>query len=405
MERCVITGFGIVTYLGESLDTLWNTLCEKKGAFDPACGNHPVISGDRLNLPSFTAIPRKKRLYFDKQVVFTFLSAMKAIENAQIKEWLKNPDIKEKTGVVVGNKFAQVEFGIQQVVSMNETKSLNISPFTGIGYYFGGPAGEIASEFKTKGQNDVLVTGSSAGFDCVTTGYDSIRYGRNHVVLAGAGENILSGICDNILKHKLSSGQYLPYHKNRQGCFIASGGGIAVLESLSMAKERKAAIYAEIEAHHSLTAHSCLFEYNQDLTRYTEKAIRLCLEKSGITPQDIDMVIPNADGSKDGDHYELQAIKNVFQGQKNLIYTPKPNVGHTLSVSGIIDLFTAAMSLKHRTLPPLLYPIDCDEENTNSMFISEKMDKNIKRVLMLQRNIVGGRVGAMIVKEYSCEDH
>jgi 3-oxoacyl-[acyl-carrier-protein] synthase II len=221
--------------------------------------------------------------------------------------------------------------------------------------------------------------------------------------LAGAGENLIPDVVLGLLNElsPISRLRYSPFDPKSTGCFIASGSGIAVLENKNYALKRNAEIYAQVESYLVTTVKNCLFNYKSDLIEAVEKAILLALQKADITSRDIDMVIPTADGSYTSNRYELKAIKKIFKNKQQFVYSPKPNIGHMLSVSGVVDLFVASMAIKTNMIPPLYSSNQIDNGVFNEMFVKEKpIERPINRVLLLQRDIIGGRLGVMIIKRY-----
>ncbi len=405
MKRIALTGFGILTQAGESLSSLWD-LCVNKKSFFNLNKNTKNIEDSiatleirELNLHNH--IPKKKLKYLDKQVIFTLISTFNAILNAGLEERFQQQQELRKIGVVMGNSLAQIEFGMEQMSKMVTSGSSPISPFTGLAFYFGAATGEVSVSLKTKGENATVITGANSALDCVITGANSIQRTQNEIVLFGAGENLVPDVVYGLLHRQknISQTDYLPFDSRSTGCFFSSGSGVAVLEDKEVAKKRGGFLYAELEAYHTLTAYNCLFAYNETLVATLVKTIQYTLAKAGCDSGDIDMVIPTGDGSLDGDQFELFAIKNIFGNRKRFIYTPKPNVGHMLSVSGMIDIFIASMAIKNQVIPPMLNKVKTKIRGDSRMFVCDEPEyKKINRVLLIQRDIVGGRVGALILK-------
>jgi 3-oxoacyl-(acyl-carrier-protein) synthase len=148
MNKTVITGFGILTKHGESLSDLWKFLVSQKSIFKHDLFEKDIdkviISINPATIETFNKIPKKKLRYLDKQVVFVLISALNAIKNSGLLDRFKELERMEEVGVVTGNFLAQMEFGIEQMEKLVNKKSLNISIYTGLAFYFGAATCEIS---------------------------------------------------------------------------------------------------------------------------------------------------------------------------------------------------------------------------------------------------------------------
>ncbi len=405
--RAVVTGIGVLTLAGYTLDDLWEFLLNQSSVRDSSPGSAhrgPIIGGEELETDGHADLPPKKLKYVDRQVVFCMVAALRALDDAGLRESIGRDQALDDIGVVCGNQVAQIEFGIRQMEKMVAQQSLNISPYTGLAFYFGAGTAEISVLLGTRGENSTVISGSCTGVDSLGRAALSISRGVNKIVLAGAADNVLPQFLTSAFAEgdKLATGPYLPFDLTRSGCYISSGGGIAVVESLCVARRRGARIYGEIAAYVTLTAYRCLYHPDVQLLEVIERAVLTCCQQAGIQPGDIDLIIPTADGSRDGDAYELEALRRVFGTRRRCVFSPKPNVGHMLSASGILDLVVAAKAIERNQIPPFRVPVDTGDPQTDGLFVcGDSENRAIDRVLILQRDIFGGRVSALLVHRVS----
>lgn len=405
MAKVVVTGFGIVSAVGSKSSCLWDAILDHAQLYDNTFLNKENFIKGKTPEISLTEydINKKKLRYLDKQCIYSIVATLESVKDAKLDTKIMQKAELEKIGVVMGSMTAQMEFGLKQVKKVVCDHSIRISPYTGLAFYYGADVGEISSILRTKGENCAVLTGSSLSFDGVMAGADIIRRGNNDTMIVGAGENIIFELFYNSLisYKKITKGKYLPFDVRRDGCFISNGAGALVLDEEEKAKERGTPIYGEIAGYYSLTASESMFGNNEKITDYTEKAILTTLEDACISPCDVDLVLPTADGSIEGDYYEMKALTKVFCGRDNIVYSPRPIVGNCLSFNGVIDMFVAAMSIRNNLLPGFLQRIDSGDESFNRLLVKDQpIKREVKNVLIISRSFIEGRIGGIVFKKY-----
>lgn len=409
MRKVVISGIGLVTPGKCEKEDVWQYLINKENLFQRKTFNEQdqIVIGrlPEYDLEHYQLIEKKKFRYLDKQVLYTLIATIKALRDAGLETLVQNKVINlEKVGAVMGSMTAQMEFGLEQVKKVVNEKSFRISPMTGVAFYFGASVGEISVMLKTKGENCAVLSGSSASIDGVMVASDMIKRGHNNVVFVGAGENIVFEVFFNAFNHyqKMAQNNYIPYDVKREGCFLSNGGGVVVIENAIHAEQRNAPIYGEVLSYHTLNAAQCFFKINEQLTTYTEKVIDKCLKESGLNTDEIDLVIPTAEGSVDGDYYEMLAIRNIFRGKKKFVYSPKLVLGHCLSFNTIVDIFVGIMVMKNNVIPGHPIKINSPDPEFNDMLIGESpVTKPVKNVLILHHNFTDSKISSLIVSKYN----
>ncbi len=411
MSKVVISGIGLVTPGQCENEDVWQYLIHKKNLFQckTFSDQEQIVIGQlpEFNLEGYQLIEKKKFRYLDKQVLYVLIATIKAMRDAGLEALILNKVINlEKVGAVMGSMTAQMEFGLEQVKKVVNENSFRISPMTGVAFYFGASVGEISVMLKTKGENCAVLSGSSASIDGIMLASDMIKRGNNNVVFVGAGENIVFEVFFNAFTHykKMARNHYTPYDVQREGCFLSNGGGVVVIENAVHAEGRHAPIYGEVLSYQTLNAARCFFEINEELRIYTEKVILKCLKESGLNMDEIDLVIPTAEGSVDGDFYEMLAIRNIFRGKKNFVYSPKLVLGHCLSFNTIVDTFAGIMAMKNNVIPPHPVTIHSPDPEFDDMLVGiSPVTKPVKNVLILHRNFTDSKISGLIVSHYNHE--
>jgi 3-oxoacyl-(acyl-carrier-protein) synthase len=406
MEQTVITGIGLISPGSCKATDVWNSLLSKTDLFERI----PIGSSDSITvgkLPvydvnNYPEIEKKKFRYLDKQVLYCLMASIEAVRDSGLDELFKSGKSLERIGSVMGSMTAQMEFGVDQLITTANEGPHRISRMTGVAFYFGASVGEISVMYKTQGENCSVLSGSSVTMDGLMLAADMIKRGNNDAIMVGAGENVFFEVFYNGFTHynKLSRRKYLPYDRNRQGCFLTNGGGVYTVERASHALKRNAPIYAEVASYHSLNS-NCIFGFNSKLTEYTEKVIHKCLSDANMTPGDIDLILPTADGSWDGDYYEMIALKNVFGDRRQIVYTPKPVIGHCLSFNTVVDTFVGIMSMKEGIIPGHLEQICSGDDEFDVMLVGDcSIRRKVENVMLLHRNFIDGKIGGIIIKKF-----
>jgi len=407
--KLLITGFGMLTPKSHQGETLWNQLINKDYLFEKVTtgsgeemlvGTKPKYEQDNYN------IEYKKFKYLDTQMIYSLIACKECVKASKLDNILENEHMLKKIGIISGSMFAQLEFGLEQVKKVATKNTIRISPYTGMAFYYGASVGEISCMLGSKGENCCVSSGSSIGADGIAIAKQMITNQRNKIFIVGAGENIVYDIFGYSLKNntKVTSTEYIPYHMNRNGAAISNGAAMLCLEGEESALNRSAHVSAEIKAIVTLNASSCFFQVNETIIQCYIDIINRCLKDSGLTINDIGLVIPTAEGAKKEDYYELQALKKFFSNKKELIYTPKPIVGYCISFNVIIDLFTASQCIKENVIPGMAFEMCTGDRELDEMFVgTEIIRREIKNVLIIHKNWTDGKISGIVIGKYEKE--
>lgn len=192
MNKYTITGYGLCLPEIYSTTSLWENLNNSNSDFSQGMNTITLEMIERI-LSDYPYIPKKKLKHSDLQSIFHFISVKECLEKANLKFLLDKDEgtiDRNKIGVVSGSMFAQMNFGIKQVSKIVNERKTNISPYTGMAFYYGANVGEISCLLKTRGGNCAVLGGTSLVLDGVDVAETMIDFERNDVVLVGGGENV-----------------------------------------------------------------------------------------------------------------------------------------------------------------------------------------------------------------------
>jgi 3-oxoacyl-[acyl-carrier-protein] synthase II len=373
-RRVVITGMGLITALGNDLESNWAAMLEGRSgirrieAFDPSRVNSKV-AGEVRDFDASNVLDRKELRRTDRYIAFGLVAAREAMDQAGLPARLEG-DEAERTGVILGTGLG----GVGTLVDGITTNALRgpdrISPFL---VPMGIPnvgAGQVAINFGMTGPNFTTVSACATGGHAIGEATETIIRGDADVMIAGGTE---AGIYEPMVggfasmralstRNDDPEGASRPFDKGRDGFVIGEGCGVVVLEALEHAEARGATIFAEV----------CGYGATADASHITlpapggigaVRAARRALEKAGMSPDEIDHVNAHATSTPEGDKAELQAIRTIFgeRAGEVAVTANKSMIGHTLGAAGAIEAVVTVLTMRDGCIPPTINLDDPDE--------------------------------------------
>lgn len=218
----------------------------------------------------------------------------------------------------------------------------------------------------------------ATGIWSITQGAELIRQGRCNRVLAGAVETpitplVLAGFQQ--MGALATTGCY-PFDRRRQGLVLAEGGAVFLLERTDLARQRGATIYGLVLGA-GFTCDGYQLSAPDPNNHSAIAAIKRCLERSHLTPSQIDYIHPHGTGTQLNDRREAQLIEFLFPPEVAVSST-KGATGHTLGASGAIGSAFCLMALQSQQLPPC---VGLEDPEFALNFISQARQARVRRVL------------------------
>lgn len=380
MRRVVVTGMGMVTPLGDGVDTNWRRLMAAESgiraiqAFDTSdlatkiAGEVPL--GDKAN-GHFNAdayIAPKDQRKLDKFIVFGIAAAQQAVEDSGWKP--QDEEGMTRTGVMIGSGIGGLQTIYETSLVLKERGPRRVSPFFIPSALINLVSGQVSIKYGFKGPNHSVVTACATGAHALGDAARLIQLEDADVMVAGGAEAAICriGIAGFNACKALSTDfndtptqASRPWDKRRDGFVMGEGAGCVVLEEYEHAKKRGAKIYAEIigyglsgDAYH-ITAPS---EDGDGAMR----AMKAALKRAKLGTDQIDYV--NAHGTSTmADVIELGAVKRAFgqDAYKLSMSSTKSATGHLLGAAGAIEAIYAIKSLNEQAVPPTLNLDEPDE--------------------------------------------
>jgi 3-oxoacyl-[acyl-carrier-protein] synthase II len=373
-RRVVVTGMGMLTALGNDVETTWAGLVDGRSgirrieAFDPARLSSQV-AGEVHDFDATGVLDRKDLRRTDRYIQFGLVATRQAMDQAGLPGRLEG-ELAEQTGVILGTGLGGVNTLFDNVVTFAERGPDRISPFL---VPMGIPnvgAGQVAITFGPLGPNFATVSACATGGHAIGESYETIRRGDAEVMFAGGAEAplheaLVGGFCSMkalSTRNGDPAGASRPFDRGRDGFVIGEGCGVLVLEEFDHARRRGAEPLAELVGY-GATADASHITLPAPGGIGAVRAARRALEKAGLAPTDVDHVNAHATSTPEGDKAELQAIRTIFgKHAANVAVTAnKSMLGHTLGAAGAIEAIATIMAIRSGCVPPTINLTDPDD--------------------------------------------
>jgi len=351
--RIVVTGMGVVSPLGNGLETFWTALC------GGACGLRTIT---RFDLKDFSYTQAGEVAGFqlppdlglaaaesDPATQFMLAAALEAMRDARLAGTAASqPDI----GVVLATNFGGMLSGERVLTQLAGKGAATGADFSE--YLFQSAADRVANVWRLGGPRLVLSLSCSSGTAAIGHGMELIRAGRAKAVLTG-GYDALSRFAWSGLSalRTMSKTLVRPFDKNRDGTIFSEGAGALVIEELEHARQRGATIYAEVAGH---AENNNAFHMTAPAKGGAGSALvmLLALADAGLPPEAIEHINAHGTGTVPNDATETEAIKAVFGPHACHIPVTaiKSMTGHMMGAAGAVEAIASILSIRDGVIPP-----------------------------------------------------
>lgn len=372
-RRVVVTGMGMVSALGNDVQSTWEGLVAGRSGvrtistFDPTRLDSQM-AGEVRDFDSSGVLDRKDQRRVDRYIQFGLVASREALDQAGLPARFEG-ELAERTGVILGTGLGGVGTLVDGITINALRGPDRISPFL---IPMGIPnvgAGQVAINFGMTGPNFAVVSACATGGHALGESSEIIRRGDADIMLAGgteAGlfEPLIGGFASmRALSTRNDDPERAsrPFDSGRDGFVVAEGSGVVVLEDLRHAQERGATILAEIVGY-GATADASHITLPAPGGMGAVRAARRALEKAGLAPEDIQHVNAHATSTPEGDKAELQAIRTIFGAHAGQVAVTanKSMLGHTLGAAGAIEAIATIQAMRHSLVPPTINLDDPD---------------------------------------------
>jgi len=374
-RRVVMTGLGLVTPLGNDVESTWSALIEGRSGAGPITLFDATDQDVRFacEVKDFDPSPfmdRKEVKRSDRFVQFSLATAEQAVDAADLREALPGLP-KERFGVIIGSGIGGLMTLETQHLRMLDRGPDRVSPFFIPMFIADMAAGLISMRYGARGPNYATVSACASSAHALGLAYRSIRTGEADVMIAGGTEATITPLCTAgfaamkalSTRNDDPSTASRPFDKYRDGFVLGEGAATLVLESLDHARGRGAPILAELVG----------FGQSADAYHMTapapegagaQLAIRSALADAQVDTEDVDYVNAHGTSTPQNDATETAALKNVFGAHAYdlVVGSTKSMTGHTLGAAGAVEGAISALVCERGLIPPTINFEELDPE-------------------------------------------
>ncbi len=370
-RRVVVTGLGMVSPIGNNLETSWkNALAGVSGidtvkSFDASILGCQ-IAGEVKDFDASAYLGVKEVRRFDRFVHFGVAAGLMALEDAKLEI---TEELSPEAGVAIGAGIGGIPVICANHDALRDRGARRISPFMIPGCIINMTSGQLAIMKNLKGPNIAHVTACSTGLHAIGEAMHIIRRGDAKVMIAGGCESTIHPLAMGAFDamHALSRRNddpktaSRPFDKDRDGFVMGEGAGVLVLEELEHALNRGAKIYAEVVGY-GLTGDA--YHITTPSTDGPRRCMEMALRNAGITPADVQYLNAHGTSTPVGDVNEVKAIKEVFgDAVKGLVVnSTKSMTGHLLGGAGGIESVFTVKAVEEQISPPTINVFEQDPE-------------------------------------------
>lgn len=372
-RRVVVTGMGVVSPVGNDLQSFWSGLCAGKSGIGPVTHfdttAYPTkIAGEVRGIDFSAYVEPKEVRRTDRAILLSLVAARMAMQQSKLDMSKEDP---ERCATIIGAGIGGIATLENEERKLFERGPGRVSPFLIPMMIPDMPAGRVSIEYGLKGPNFAVVSACASSANAIGEAFLHIRSGMADIAVTGGTEAAIvpisfAGFCSmgalskrNEIPEKASS----PFDKKRDGFIIGEGAAIVVLEALEHARARSAEIFAEMIGY-GATGDAYHLSAPDPEGIGAQGCMRMAIKNAGLTPSQIDYINAHGTSTDLNDRIETAAIKKVFgdAARTVAISSTKSMTGHMLGAAGAIEFIASIMTIRDGIIPPTINYEDPDPD-------------------------------------------
>ena len=411
-RRVVITGMGVITPIGNEIETFWRNLQNGVSGIDcitkfDVSAYDCRIAGEVKDFEpkDFFNNPKDVRRT-DRYAHLAMAAAKMAMQDSGVDLEKVN---RQRFGAIVSSGIGGLKtLEDQHSILLNKGPS-RVSAFTIPMLISNMASGLISMEFGLQGPNFCIVTACATSNNAIGESWRMIKFGDADIFLAGGAEAsiIPIGLAGFSAMKALSTRNdepqraSRPFDRDRDGFVMGEGAGVLVVEELEHAKARGAKIYGELTGY-GLSADAHHMTAPPPDGEGAVRAMRMALDHAKTTPEQVDYINAHATSTGLGDICETYAIKTVFgdQAKKVSISATKSMTGHLLGGAGAIETAACLLSIRDGVIPPTINLENPDPECDLDYTANTAKQKKV-RIAVNNSFGFGGHNATLVAAEFS----
>jgi len=367
----VVTGLGLVTPIGNSVEATWAALMSGQTGVDyikkfDTEKFSVKFAAEIKNFDPLKFIPKKEARKMGAFIHYAIAASIEAMAGAGFElteEGKFPPELAENAGTYISSGIGDFWAIEREHSKLLEEGPDRVSPFFIVSAIVNLAAGQVSIRFGAKGPNSATATACSAGAHAIGDSFKIIQRGDADVMIAGGAESAITpmSLAGFASMRALSTRNDDPPHAsrpfdaNRDGFVIGEGAGIMILEELEHAKQRGARIYAELVGY-GMAADAFHLTMPDETGSGARRVMQKTIKDAGIQPEQVGYINAHGTSTPYNDKFETLAIRDTFgeHAYKLAVSSTKSMTGHLLGAAGGIEGVFSVLAIDRKTLPPTI---------------------------------------------------
>ena len=409
-RRVVVTGLGLVTPVGNTVQATWDALLRgESGAaeitkFDPeAFSTKFACEVKNFNAEDFMEKKEARRMG-----AFTHFAIAASDEAIKDSGLVIDESNAEEVGTYIGSGIGDFWAIEREHDKLLKSGPGRVSPFFIVSAIVNLAAGNVSIRHGAKGPNSATATACSAGAHAIGDSFRLIERGDADAMICGGAESAITpmSVAGFASMRALSTRNdspktaSRPFDAERDGFVIGEGAGLLILEELEFAKARGAKIYAEIVGY-GMSGDAYHVSAPDETASGAIRVMSKALKDAGLSPEQIDYINAHGTSTPYNDKFETLAIKKVFgeHAYKLAVSSTKSMTGHALGAAGGIEAVISVLAMTNNTLPPTINYENPDPDCDLDYVPNEPRQKEVEYVLSNSFGF-GGTNASLIFKKW-----
>jgi len=362
--RVVITGMGMLSPLGNSVEESWDNLLSGRSGIGPItqfdASEFPTrIAGEVKNFVARDHMDFKEARRMSRASQLAVAAARMALADAGLPEMVPEP---ERAGVLVGTAVGGIERAFEEMDTYRARGHRAVNPFAMTMFLANMPSHHVSLMTGSTGPISTIVAACATGTQTIGEAAEFIRRGAADMMFAGGVEGLIHfaaiagfGAMRALSTHFNDTPERAsrPFDKDRDGFILAEGAGIVVLERLDKALARGARIHGEVLGHASSSDAFHVAAPDPE-AKGAIRAMQWALDDAGLTPREVDYINAHGTSTPINDATETLAIKQLFgeRAYEVPVSSTKSAMGHAMGGAGTIESIFTTLALGRSLIPP-----------------------------------------------------
>lgn len=409
-RRVVVTGLGLVTPVGNSVEATWAALKEGKSGADNIkkfdTERFPVrFACEVKNFDPLDYVEKKEARKMGAFIHYAIAASQEAVNDSGLEI---NDDVSEDVGTYISSGIGDFWAIEREHEKLLKDGPGRVSPFFIPSAIVNLASGQVSIRHNAKGPNSATATACSAGAHAIGDSFKIIQRNDADVMICGGAESAITpmSVAGFAALRALSTRNDDPQHASRpfelhrDGFVIGEGAGILILEELEFARRRGARIYAEVVGY-GMTGDAFHITMPDDSGSGAVRVMQKALNDAKVKPEEVDYINAHGTSTPYNDKFETMAIKKTFgeRAYKIPISSTKSMTGHLLGAAGGVEGVFSVLSIHRSLLLPTINYVTPDPECDLDYIPNQAREANVKYALSNSFGF-GGTNAALLFKKY-----